>query len=267
MKKKDIASRLIEEGLKEAADEFFGKRVRLESEAALLHELARELKKTEGKVLHWRNLLHYLLLEGDKETNVSFYSAIGVDVSEDELGYDPEDVRLDHVILPFSLRTKKLYQNIIKDIYHNLASGIEGYYNGVYYEDRRMPGKKILSIHYDKLKTMTEELNRRIENNNSFSKASEMLQFTKKLDVDAQDKERITDSGIGYTIDEELRINTVDFKGFGLVQFTPLPQGKKVRERIDSFLDSLYREHKQKIVELLERIRNAERGRMISEGG
>jgi hypothetical protein len=265
MKKKDIASSLVEEGLKEAADEFFGKRVRLESEVALLHELARELKKMEAKVLHWRNLLHFLLLEGDRATIAAFYSAIEVDVREDELAYDPEEVKLEDIIMPFSLRTKTLYKKIFSDVYKNLSTSIEGYYNGAYYEDRMMPGKKILSIHYDKLKEITRDLNRRIEKNNVFSKASEILQFTKKLDVDAQDKERITDSGINYTLDEELQIGTVKFKDFGLSQFTQLPQGKKVQERIHSFLDSIYRERKERIVELVQGIRQAERRRLISE--
>jgi hypothetical protein len=266
MKKKDIASSLVEEGLKEAADEFFGKRVRLESEVALLHELARELKKMESKVLHWRNLLHFLLLEGDRVTIAAFYSAIEIDVRDDELAYDPEEVKLEDIIMPFSLRTKTLYQKIVHDIYHNLAVSIEGYYRGTYYEDRMMPGKKILSIHYDKLMEMTKDLNRRIENNNTFSKASEILQFTKKLDVDAQDKERITDSGINYTLDEELRINSIRVEDYGLTRFTPLPLGKSVELRIHSFLDSIYREQKDRITDLMQRIRRAERNRLSSEG-
>jgi hypothetical protein len=267
MKKKDIASSLVEEGLREAAEEFFGRRVRLEEEVEVLESLAVDLKKIERRVLHWRNLLYFLLLDGNLRVLQDFYSAISIDVHQEELTYEREDVFLNDILIPFSISKSKLYQKVFDDIYHQLASSINQYFNGSYTVDRAIPGKKVISIHYHQLKTLVDDLNERIKENNRYSKASEILQFTKKMDVDAQDKERITDSGLRYTLDEEMELKQIDFGELGLARFTPLPKGKDVDEKIRSFLSRLYRDNKQQVLELLSSIKDAERTRLSRERG
>jgi hypothetical protein len=267
MKKKDIASSLVEEGLKEAAEEFFGRRVRLEEEVDLLRSLAADLKKMEQKVIHWRNLLYYLLLDGDREAIDRFFSAISVDLHEEEFEYNKDDVVLDNILVPFSFLKKNKYKKIVLDVYHNLSISIETYYNGEFYTDKFHPGKKILSVHYNQLEKITDDLNREIEKNNLYSKTSDILQFAKKMDVDAENKERIIDTGVHYTLDEEMKLDTVDFRGFGLAQFTLLPQGKEVKEKVFSFLGVLYTENKHRIHELLTRIEEAEQARIKAEKG
>jgi hypothetical protein len=267
VKKKDIASSLVEEGLREAAEEFFGRRVRLEEEVDLLRSLAEDLKKMEQKVIHWRNLLYYLLLDGENKIIKKFFSSISVDLHEEEFEYDKGDVALGDIIAPFSFSKKNKYKKIFLDVYHNLSISIDTYYNGEYYKDAYHPGKKILSVHYSQLERITDDLNREIEKNNKYSKTSEILQFSKKMDVDAQNKERIIDTGVQYTLDEEMKLETVDFHDFGLAQFTPLPQGKEVKEKVFSFLEVLYIENKHRIHEILERIQEAERTRINAEKG
>jgi hypothetical protein len=265
MKKKDLVASLVEEGLREAAEEFFGRRVRLEEEADLLRDLVAELQKQQGRVYHFRNLLHFLLLDGDQEVIMKFYSEVSVDLTENDIIYDKSNVRIEDIIVPFSLTKEKLFTKLVYDVYKLLSIEIEAYYNGKYHKDKSIPGKKILTVNYNNLKKMIDDVNRRIEETNRCSKASDVLQFSKKMDVETQDKERITDSGVCYTLDEEMKLQSIDFDSLGLPRFTPLPRGREVEQKVHLFLGRLFKEHKQQILQLIARIQNAEQERLAKE--
>jgi hypothetical protein len=265
MKKKDLAASLVEEGLREAAEEFFGRRVRLEEEADLLRDLVAELQKQQGRVYHFRNLLHFLLLDGDQEVITKFYSELSVDLTEHDILYDKNNVKIEDIIVPFSITKGKLYKKMVYDVYKLLSIEIETYYNGKYNKDNSIPGKKFLTVNYNNLKKMIDDVNRRIEETNRYSKTSDVLQFSKRMDVEAQDKERITDSGVCYTLDEEMKLQTIDFDSLGLPRFTPLPRGSDVEQKVHAFLGRLYKDHKQQILQLIARIQNAEQERLAKE--
>ncbi|MFP4314906.1 MAG: hypothetical protein ACOC24_03195 [Desulfovibrionales bacterium] len=256
MKKKNFADSIVEEGLQEAADNFFGRRVSLEGDIDLLKAKAEDLRSKLREVHAWQGNLH-ILLGGDEQHVHSFYNALGVDSPAlDDLHL--EDAVLEHIVLHRGLTLGGRYFNTVFGVYARLYDLTDAYLHGRYL--KQQDNRRILSINYRLLERFTDEVNQRIRTMNSYSKPSDMLQFTKKLDTITQDKERLTDSGIQYTLDDEMAFEPISLASLGLEKISELPSPNDAASRIKAFCRDAAKNRSEQIQSILQDIKAKKKG-------
>ena len=246
----DYADALVEEGLAEAADTFFGARKRLEDEIAVFHQKCRELERIGQEVVACGHDLGFLLLQGTRVE--AFYAAIGVEVgTKSPLNGSRfnNDMRSGPGLLARTRYWKTVYR-----VYQELFQAVDTYRHGRHYDDPARPGGKKRTICLTTLTTWAERLNKRIKDLNRNHQASQVLQFAKQFRGDEMEKEKITGAGVVYNLDAELAFDPVDLSQCNLPDFPELPAPPGVRKAIKSFCLDLYKQETSRIHALLHQI-------------
>ncbi|MFW5735525.1 MAG: hypothetical protein ACOCWR_10740 [Oceanidesulfovibrio sp.] len=248
----EFSDGLAQEALAEAADNFFGARVRMDREEELLREQAAALNRTVERVLDSVALLHALLL--DKATILCFYEAVGLDpFAGEELcrrscGRTPV-LSLDN---PFGLTAASRYAKLVKAAYERAHDELDAYVNGCYVKDEA--GRQRLTVNYVSVMEHCEKLNEAIHEVNKNHAPSCVMNFCKCLDPDAMQKERITgavDGNSACNIDDQLALHPVDCSSLKLTPLPELPAPKNVSANITRFAKQLYAERGDTIRERL----------------
>ncbi|WP_462324335.1 hypothetical protein [Desulfoplanes sp.] len=246
----EYADALVEEGLAEAADTFFGKRKRLEDEIALFHKKCRELERVGREVVARGHGLGFLLLEG--EGVAGFYRALGLEWDKDSplSGSRP---RQDMAPGP-GLLGRTRYWKTVYGAYRELHDALDVYQHGRHYNDPARPGGKKRTICLMTIIDWGERINKRIESVNRDNQASQVLQFAKQFRNDEVEKEKITGAGLVYNLDGELAFSPIDLLQCGFFDFPDLPGPSAVKNVIKTFCRGLYKDHKERILGILERV-------------
>ncbi|GAU09419.1 hypothetical protein [Desulfoplanes formicivorans] len=246
----DYADALVEEGLVEAADTFFGARKRLEDEITVFHQKCRELEHIGQEVVAWGHGLGFLLLEGDRVE--AFYRAIGVDLT----GQSPlNGSRLHKDMRPGpGLLAGTRYWKTVYKVYQELFQAVDTYLHGRHYDDPSRPGGKKRTICLTTLTTWAERINERIKDLNNNHQASQVLQFAKQFRGDEVEKEKITGAGVVYNLDAELAFEPLDLSQCGLLDFPELPAPQGVKKTVKSFCLDMYKHDKSRILTILHQI-------------
>lgn len=259
MKKKDFSDSLVEEGLREAADNFFSRRVRLEEDIDILHDMAADLKKFEQHVRNYENTFLYLILRGRTDLIEELYQRLGVEAGEEDVQMKQDQVRLEFLRIPSAFTLRVRYRKLLLASYGLFHNVIDEYYHGRIHSPHAHPRKKIRSVSYDQLRNFAREINERIRAMNKHSRTSDVLQFSKKLDVDRMDKERITDSGIEYTLDKEMEFSEIEFTHLGLRRFPKLPPPGRVRGELQQFSSEVFEQDPQAVQEIIREVRQSQK--------
>ena len=228
---------LVEEGLKDAAETFFGARKSLEDEIDRYQAKGEELRKI-GKMVASRCATLAALLPGDESLD-GFRQILG--------GSDwdfPGGCRSD---APEAIRAAKgltrsgRYAKTLLRAYVRLEGAVREYREGVFKDDPDIPGKKVRTVHYKGLMAWSEELNRKTAKVNQYHSPSMAMQFAKKLDVNAQRKEEAAGAPLQYSLDRDMAFRPVDFAEFGLDEWPELPGQDKVKKAILGFAREQYK--------------------------
>jgi hypothetical protein len=249
----DYADALVEEGLVEAADTFFGARKRLEDEIAVFHQKCRELEHMGREVVACAHGLGFLLLEGTRVE--SFYAALGVQVDRQSPLYGSrfnKDLRSGPGLLARTRYWKTVYK-----AYEEVFRAVDTYVHGRHYDDPARPGGKKRTICSTTLISWAEKINQRIKDLNNNNQASQVLQFAKQFRVDEVEKEKITGAGVVYNLDAELAFEPLDLSPCGLLDFPRLPAPRTVKKTIKSFCLDMYRQETSRIHAILQQIEPA----------
>lgn len=238
----DIADALVEESLKEAADTFFSKRSGLEQEIESFYSKVDQLKQVGRVVQAYADAIENLLLT--KENVEAFYKKINVD--QPEIIENNQNVKID-VDVPFAITPLGRYLKLFYKLYNSYNEKVEEYYDGRYYDDPNVEGRKLKTVNYEFIKSWLKELNIKINEINKYTSTSEYLRFIKKFDVESEEKERITEATFDIPSNREEDFETIDFSSLGLGEFHFLPELKEVKSIVKQYCKNLYKEHREEI--------------------
>jgi hypothetical protein len=239
---------LVEEGLKEAADNFFGARKALDDEIAFFEEQAAKLRAGVDEVLSWFAGLNCLL--GSEAASRMFFDALGVTLEDPSL-YARQVCSL-QFRRPRSFTRKGLFAKTVWEVYEPLARSIEAYMHGVPFTDPLQPGRVMISVNHDQLRRRCEDINARIARVNESNRPSESLGFAKKMDQGLVQKESITGGGgQTWTLDRDMAFPPLDFKSYGLPPFPDLPLDDRARDRVRECCSRIFETRRDHVDEVL----------------
>jgi len=246
---KEFADNLQRDVVSEMAEHYFGARRDLEKMIEVIDQWVGELKQMEKRVLAAAGRLHHLLLED--EVVREFYIALDI-LPSCVPPYDssPPEPVVEKV--PFAFTLKGRWTKCVRQAYAKLQAEVDEYLNGRYFSDEQ--GRKRLTLHYLRLKAMTEYVNDQVERVNKDLAPSEALRYIRNMDSENLSKEKFVDPCVpeeGCGIDDQLRFRPFDFHSFGLLEIQDLPHPDKVSQDIAAFCDAVYARRKDEIRQLM----------------
>jgi len=240
-KRDGINQVLIEDMLRDSAENFFGRRVHLEQEITLLKEKIEHLSSLIQRIKKYQAILAALLVTQDN------WQQLFKQILKIELDY-PENKLNKVSSCPWSLFFKTKYKKCFWLYYQSLADSVEVYLFGQEEIEPKTKIKKV-SFHYELALKWIERLNKEISQLNAYYKPSDFLQFSKRMQsLEGQDN---LGGGMVYTLDKDFKYQKLDPKELGLVYYPRLPVGEAVRKKINLFLDGVYVKHELAIKALL----------------
>lgn len=242
---------LVEEGLREAADTFFGARRGLEQEIAYFEDRVAKLSVQGQEIRAWFAGLNCVL--GSEANSRSLFEAVGV------LLPDPDLCILTVCSLQFrrprSFTRKGLFAKAVWELYRSLAAMIESYMHGSPYNDPLHPGRVMITLHLDQVRRHCDEINRRIRTVNESNRPSESLGFAKRMDQGQVRKEAITGGGgQAWTLDQDMAFSPLIFDDYGLPIYPDLPVDARARAALESCCARIFSSQRRQIDAVLEEI-------------
>ncbi|NCC23970.1 MAG: hypothetical protein EOM25_02030 [Deltaproteobacteria bacterium] len=244
---------LTAEGLKEAADTFFGRRKDLESDLEVLQSQAKKVETLGKEACTTLARLHFLLLEG-----------MGVPMLYDGLHLTPpaeRDVpRSGHwppgskICIPKAMTKKGRYVGVVLKAYDSAQKAVNDYLHGRISADPHCPGRKLLSPNLEQMKIRFAKINAEVANLNEHYRASDVLLFAKRLDVQKMEAEDNLGGGGQYTLDKELSFEPLVWDDLGLPDLPDLPKTAKAEGCLRDMAGRLFKEDKHHAEAVLARI-------------
>ena len=129
--------------------------------------------------------------------------------------------------------------------------------NGRYFNDPEQPGRKRLTIHYLRIKTLADYINEEMDRVNKTA-VSGALQFIKTMDPEQMQHEGMMGEAVKGTdhIDQDMHFSPIDFEGLCLPVYQELPPLYAVREAIKAFCAKLYKKRREDIARAMQSLLN-----------
>lgn len=240
----DLNKELIFGILKDSADNFFGRRSRLETEIEFIKNKIEELKLKAKQIEDVKNIIQLMVIT--QENWMKFSDILGVDLGS----FNVEIKKIS--ACPFSLFLKSKYKKCFFYYYNVLFKKIEIYKYGEEIYDKEEKIKKI-SFNYYLLIKIIKQINKKIDEINTYYSPSKFLQFSKEISssITSLDKSNVTGSMFVYDIDNDFKFNKLSLSEFELKEYPDIPSlNKKLVKKINSLLNIIYRDHRKKIQSL-----------------
>ena len=242
---------LVEEGLREAADTFFGARTALEDEIAFFESQVARLKVQVEDISSWFAGLNCLL--GSESGTRLLFDSLGVTLDDPAL-YTHQVCSL-QFRRPRSFTRKGLFAKTVWEIYEPLARMIESYMHGSPYTDSLHPGRVMITVNHDHLRKLCDEINTRIKSVNESNRPSESLAFAKRMDQTQVFKESVTGGGgQAWTLDRDLAYAPMVFEDFGLPAFPDLPLDSKSRAVLEECCAKIFSTRRDHVDAILDEV-------------
>lgn len=239
---------LVEEGLREAADNFFGARTALDEEIAYFASQADKLRLQAGEIRSWFAGLNCLL--GSESSTRLFFDSLGVTLSDPSL-YAVEVCSL-QFRRPRSFTRKGLFAKTVWEVYEPLARLIEAYMHGTPYTDSLHPGRVMITVNHSQLRRLCDRINERIKIVNESNRPSESLGFAKRMDQGQMHKESVTGGGgQTWTLDRDLAYPPLVFEDFDLPAFPDLPLDSKSRSVLEECCAKIFSQRRDHVDAIL----------------
>ena len=248
---KDFADQLQQDVVSDMAESYFGARKDLEDMINAFGVMVGEFRSMADRLSVAAATLHALLL--DPETARDFY--IALDVLPSCIPF-PEEAPpvLDLGPIPFALTLKGRYAKCVIRAYDQLQKVSDEYLNGRYFNDPELPGRKRLTIHYLRLRALSEHINEEVRKVNEDISATGMLRYVKGMDPDKTEREQLMGNvclAEGGELDKDMCFSPLDFDSLELPVIQDLPPLREVRDAIREFcymLSSTRRDDVERIV-------------------
>ena len=246
---------LVEEGLREAADTFFGARTALDDEIAFFESRAAKLRHQAEDIRSWFAGLNCLL--GSESNTRLLFDSLGVSLDDPDL-YTIQACSL-QFRRPRSFTRKWLFAKTVWEIYEPLARMIESYMHGVPYTDPLHPGRVMISVNHDQLRRLADGINARIKAVNESNRPSESLAFAKRMDQTQVLKESVTGGGgQTWTLDRDLAYAPLTFESYGLPAFPDLPLDSASRSTLEECCAKIFAREREHVDAILDEVFNPE---------
>lgn len=234
---------LVEEGLREAADTFFGTRKALDDEIDFFKARVAKLQVMAQEIRVWFAGLNCLL--GSEANSRDLFESLGVRLP------DPDLCAVRACSLQFrrprGFTRKGLYARTVWEVYEPLARMVEAYMHGGAYQDPRQPGRVLVSLNHAQLVRHCADINERIRTINESNRPSESLGFARRLNQVERDRENIVGGGgPTWNLDQDMAFAPLDFDAFGLSVFPDLPVDDTARKTLQECCGRIFfrqREH------------------------
>jgi hypothetical protein len=242
---------LVEEGLREAADTFFGTRKALDDDIAYFEAQAALLAERAGEIRSWFGGLNCLL--GDGKDSRRLFDSLGVTL-EDESLYGLQLCSL-QFRRPRSFTRKGLFAKTVWEVYEPLARLIEAYMHGLPYTDSRHPGRVMISMNRNRLRKLCDEINERIRTVNESNRPSESLAFAKKMDQSLMQKEAITGGGGEiWSLDKDMAFKPLDFDSYGIPAYPDLPLDSEAQAKLKECCNHIFENRRDHVDEVMDEV-------------
>lgn len=242
---------LVEEGLREAADTFFGARRRLEEEITLFESRVAQLREQAREVRSWFAGLGCVL--GGEANMRLFFDTIGVSITDTSL-YALQVCSLQFK-RPHSFTRRRLFTKTVWEVYEPLAYEVEKYMHGVHYTDAGHPGRVFVTVHYDQIVRHCAELNELIRKVNEYNRPSETLGFAKRMDQSMVRKEEITGGGGQvWALDDELAYPALDCAAYELPIFPELPTDGRTKDTVAQCCATIFERERAHVEAILDEV-------------
>jgi len=239
---------LVEEGLKEAADTFFGVRKALDDEIAWFEEQAAKLRGGAAEIRSWFAGLNCLL--GSEAASRMLFDSLGVTLDDPSL-YARQVCSL-QFRRPRSFTRKGLFAKTVWEVYEPLARFIEAYMHGAPFADPLQPGRVLITVNHDHLRKRCAEINARIRGVNESNRPSESLGFAKKMDQMQVQKESITGGGgQTWTLDRDMSFPPLDFDTYDLPAFPDLPVDGRAQDKLRACCNTIFATRRDHVEDVL----------------
>ena len=251
----DLSEGLKMEVLTEMADTYFGARKELDVYLEEFDKLTDALARLAHKVLVQAGLVHALLL--GKRGAPGFYQAIGVDPAAVPFALEGGPVA--HSFPPpWALTGRGRWRKTLKKAYARYRDLAHDYMHGHPEPDPKMPKRKRMSLHYGRLKALAEHINGQIRHVNEDLSMRDALDYARHLDPRVAERERVAGGGQYEEQHREQDFVPIDFEHLGIKPVPDLPPARQAWAGADRWLDRFYRENKDELGALLERMRRGE---------
>jgi hypothetical protein len=234
---------LVEEGLREAADTFFGARTALDDEIAFFESRAARLRHQAEDIRSWFAGLNCLL--GSQSNTRLLFDSLGVSLDDPDL-YTIQACSL-QFRRPRSFTRKGLFAKTVWEIYEPLARMIESYMHGTPYTDPLHPGRVMVSVNHDQLRKLADEINARIKAVNESNRPSESLSFAKRMDQAQVLKE-------SWTLDRDLAYAPLAFESYALPAFPDLPLDSASRSALEECCAKIFARQREHVDAILDEV-------------
>ncbi len=236
----DFSDPLVEEILTDVAGTFFEKRRQLDDKIDLLYAYAKDLQQQKSSVDRAAAFLNHLLLRGRQAP--AFYTMLGVE----DAFFTAAGTRATPAApacLPFAFSARARFVKLVGTAYEGLQHACAAYLHG-----RGDPASAAepepAAVYYDLVLELHRLVNAEISRINDSVSPSCTLQFAKRLNPQATQKERITGGGAAVqSLDEKLCYRPIELDGLALAKCPELPETGTVLPALERFCKSLYDVH------------------------
>jgi hypothetical protein len=239
-----FADTLADEILSEVAHRFFNKRLMIDKQIQIIHEMAADLNQISHQLDQEIKLLHYLFIDPKKIKE--FYDAIRVGNPPDTL--TPEfHHRCIPACIPAAFTCRQRYTQLVLQVYDNIQTGCHKYMKG--------DGSEVnLSSDYKLFERMCHLINMEIKQLNAGSSPTDALQYVKQFDVIQSNKEHFLGAHIDrkrYGLHDKLALNPIDICSLNVKTYPDFPTKLEVVCRIKSFCRRTFENYKKDVRLLL----------------
>ena len=250
---KEYADELQQEVVTDMAEAYFGARKDIDDMLEVFGKLTEKLREHGPRLSQAAARLHRLLL--DRDTVGEFYAALKLD--PESIPYMDEAPTPFFDKLPFAFTGQGRYERCVFRTYDLLQKAVDEYLNGRYFDDPEQPGRKRLTVHYLRLKSMAEYINEEIDRVNGTA-VSGALHFIKTMDPEQMQHEGMMGQAVKGTdhIDRDMSFTPIDFEGLGLPVVHELPALYAVREAIKGFCAELHKKRRDDTAEAMRSLLN-----------
>lgn len=244
----NMANDLASEVLSEAADTFFGQRRDLEMEIDLFHQKVTELRELGKKTGQAQKRMHAVLLE--PALIEAFYHALELPRPETIEAVSVHELAA-WVSPPFAWSLRGRYRKLLLTSYAQFQRAAQVYAHGGYKEDAQGSRKRIARFGHAALHDWADRINDKIRVVNREQGPAEVLQFVKRLDVQACEKERCMGASCEVNRDNGLLFPQLDFSSYSLPVWPEMPPVQTAQQGIKDFCQSIFSVNRLKIRNLL----------------
>ena len=242
-----FAENLMDETLKEAADNFFGKRKELENDLEFLHRQAEELRSQAKGIESLAARINHLLAGGRAARE--FWDALGKSFFADaQPVWEPD------VALPRAWTNKGSFLGLVRKIYQQLAERIDVYTHGRYVEDKEVKGKKQLTTNLKSVTDFAESINAAIREINACNRPDDVMAFARSMDVEGGQKRKLAGSDLTYNFDQDLCFKELSIDDLGLANYPELSTDRQAMQKVDALAKDIYSRYKKEINDVLDEI-------------